>query len=203
MELFRNILEHTKTVYNDDRRAVSPVIAVILMVAITVILAAVIATFVLGVGEQVNDDAPQVAFGFDQQNETFEFATAPVANETRIVTITHGSGETIPGENVQVTVNGKQAWDVDRFKGLNNSNNPASKSDNVTELSAGTEMRVVIIQSAGLKQGHNIGMNSNNVVNADNAKTPVELLEEEDIIRVIYDNPDTDESVILQKYEVP
>lgn len=36
-----------------DDRAVSPVIGVILMVAITVILAAVIGTFVLGIGENV------------------------------------------------------------------------------------------------------------------------------------------------------
>ncbi|TSD08581.1 type IV pilin, partial [Haloglomus irregulare] len=36
-----------------DDEAVSPVIGVILMVAITVILAAVIGTFVLGLGDQV------------------------------------------------------------------------------------------------------------------------------------------------------
>jgi flagellin-like protein len=41
----------------DSERAVSPVIGVILMVAITVILAAVIASFVLGLG-QGNDPAP-------------------------------------------------------------------------------------------------------------------------------------------------
>jgi flagellin-like protein len=45
--------------------AVSPVIGVILMVAITVILAAVIATFVLGLGEQVSETAPQASFSFD------------------------------------------------------------------------------------------------------------------------------------------
>ena len=38
---------------SDGTRAVSPVIGVILMVAITVILAAVIGTFVLGLGDQV------------------------------------------------------------------------------------------------------------------------------------------------------
>jgi flagellin-like protein len=38
-------------------KAVSPVIGVILMVAITVILAAVIGTFVLGLGEQVEQNA--------------------------------------------------------------------------------------------------------------------------------------------------
>jgi len=37
-----------KTAFQDNDRAVSPVIGVILMVAITVILAAVIGTFVLG-----------------------------------------------------------------------------------------------------------------------------------------------------------
>jgi len=40
-----------------DDDAVSPVIGVILMVAITVILAAVIGTFVLGLGENVNQNA--------------------------------------------------------------------------------------------------------------------------------------------------
>ena len=40
-----------------DEDAVSPVIGVILMVAITVILAAVIGTFVLGLGDQVDNNA--------------------------------------------------------------------------------------------------------------------------------------------------
>ena len=51
------------------------------MVAITVILAAVIGTFVLGLGDQVQDTAPQAQF-------TFEFGTQDV-------TITHDGGDTI------------------------------------------------------------------------------------------------------------
>lgn len=48
-----------KTLLQSDEsdRAVSPVIGVILMVAITVILAAVIGTFVLGLGDNVNQSA--------------------------------------------------------------------------------------------------------------------------------------------------
>ncbi|WP_440772394.1 type IV pilin [Natronorubrum sp. DTA28] len=42
-----------KLVGNDEERAVSPVIGVILMVAITVILAAVIAAFVLDIGDDM------------------------------------------------------------------------------------------------------------------------------------------------------
>ncbi|GAA0555840.1 type IV pilin N-terminal domain-containing protein [Halorubrum ejinorense] len=43
--------------FNEDDRGVSPVIGVILMVAITVILAAVIGTFVLGLGDQIGGSA--------------------------------------------------------------------------------------------------------------------------------------------------
>jgi len=53
-----------KTLLHDDD-AVSPVIGVILMVAITVILAAVIASFVLGLGDQAGQAAPQVSVSCD------------------------------------------------------------------------------------------------------------------------------------------
>jgi len=46
-----------KTAFQDNDRAVSPVIGVILMVAITVILAAVVGTFVLGLGDQIGGSA--------------------------------------------------------------------------------------------------------------------------------------------------
>ena len=62
MELIQTL---RATVSGDDDRGVSPVIGVILMVAITVILAAVIATFVLGLGEQVSSTAPQVTFDME------------------------------------------------------------------------------------------------------------------------------------------
>src|SRR6056297_1436136 len=47
-----------------DERGVSPVIGVILMVAITVILAAVIGSFVLGIGGEVQE-SPQVSLAFE------------------------------------------------------------------------------------------------------------------------------------------
>ena len=51
--------------FRDDDSAVSPVIGVILMVAITVILAAVIASFVLGLGDQTDDVSPNIQFDAD------------------------------------------------------------------------------------------------------------------------------------------
>ncbi len=54
-----------------DVEAVSPVIGVILMVAITVILAAVVGNFVLGVGDSVGQNAQAgVSFGYDGANVT-------------------------------------------------------------------------------------------------------------------------------------
>ncbi|WP_411969045.1 type IV pilin [Haloferax sp. YSSS75] len=76
-----------------ESRAVSPVIGVILMVAITVILAAVIGTFVLGLGDQVGDNAPQASFSFDYDNSV-------AGSET--LTITHESGDAIPASQVTV-----------------------------------------------------------------------------------------------------
>jgi flagellin-like protein len=73
-----------------NERAVSPVIGVILMVAITVILAAVIGTFVLGLGDQVSESAPQAQF-------TFEF------DGDRHLNITHDGGDAIEADDLNVS----------------------------------------------------------------------------------------------------
>ena len=59
-----------KLVGSEEDRAVSPVIGVILMVAITVILAAVIAAFVLDLGPGEPD--PQAAISFENQTGEVE-----------------------------------------------------------------------------------------------------------------------------------
>src|SRR6056297_2936084 len=58
---------------NDDDRAVSPVIGVILMVAITVILAAVIASFVLGLGDQ-GEPAPNQTVSSEVSEKSLNFS---------------------------------------------------------------------------------------------------------------------------------
>ena len=71
-----------KQLFADDD-AVSPVIGVILMVAITVILAAVIASFVLGLGDQ-NNPAPTASLNFDYDSN---------AGSNGQLTITHEDGD--------------------------------------------------------------------------------------------------------------
>ena len=60
------IKQTLKEFVSGNDRAVSPVIGVILMVAITVILAAVIGTFVLGLGDSVQQNA-QAGVSFTQE----------------------------------------------------------------------------------------------------------------------------------------
>jgi len=76
---------------NDGSRAVSPVIGVILMVAITVILAAVIGGFVLGRGDQVSNNEPQASFSFEFNSTSGD------------VNITHTGGENIQASNLNVS----------------------------------------------------------------------------------------------------
>ena len=85
-----------KKLLNDDN-AVSPVIGVILMVAITVILAAVIATFVLGLGEQVSDTAPNANFqsGYEEGADGTDSWGEQNPNDAGLLTITHTSGPSI------------------------------------------------------------------------------------------------------------
>jgi len=77
-----------KQLFADDD-AVSPVIGVILMVAITVILAAVIASFVLGLGDQ-QDTAPNASFEFDYDEGD------------GTLTVTKSGGDEIDGNNVYI-----------------------------------------------------------------------------------------------------
>jgi len=75
-----------KNLFTDDE-AVSPVIGVILMVAITVILAAVIGAFVLGIGGS-QEKAPQASFQFSDD------------------TIIHAGGDELEYDNLAVSGGG-------------------------------------------------------------------------------------------------
>ena len=79
--------------FNSENRAVSPVIGVILMVAITVILAAVIGTFVLGLGDSLGDNQPtaQLSVDFDTDENN--------------ITIDHNGGDRIDSGTLTVIVN--------------------------------------------------------------------------------------------------
>ena len=121
--------------------AVSPVIGVILMVAITVILAAVIGTFVLGLGDQVGDTAPQASFSFDYDG----------AQE---ITITHESGDSIAGDQLSVVIPSDLSTPVVSKNDGSDDNMNAGETivvdlDGTETLDDGDEVRLVWTSESG------------------------------------------------------
>ncbi len=144
----------------DEERAVSPVIGVILMVAITVILAAVIGTFVLGLGDQVQNTTPQASFGFDSSG-------LGDASTDDKVTITHESGATIDGSNLEVNVGTVNIYD-----------------DGTADMSGGTA-----------EASFTDSMSAGDTITA--TESSEDTFSGETTIRVIYDNPNSDSSSTL------
>lgn len=82
-------LMNPRTVFTDDN-AVSPVIGVVLMVAITVTLVGLIGPVVLDVSSEMSSSPPRASF-------EFTYTSTPA------VTITHVGGDAIEGQYLDVT----------------------------------------------------------------------------------------------------
>jgi flagellin-like protein len=126
-----------KQLFHDDD-AVSPVIGVILMVAITVILAAVIATFVLGLGDSLSNTAPQASFSFEfNENAQDSYNEPGTSNQGPTLNITHDGGESIEAGNLRVV----GAQDEGTFDSLTNVDDNSFYASG-SEISAGSSITV-------------------------------------------------------------
>lgn len=174
-----------------DDNAASSVIGVVLLVAITVILAAVVGSFALGLGNQVKETTqttPQASFGFDQDTVTYG---AGVEAET--VAVAHDSGETISESDIQITVAGNPAFDV------NSSNTTVGLWTGNSDVSAGDSVRVVgYFEGSGSYTGKDLDWETDGTLDDSNYTE----IESGDTIRVVYESPDSDTSVTLAKHEV-
>lgn len=196
-------------------RAVSPVIAVILMVAITVILSAVIATFVLDIGGSLSETAPQVTFEAEQ-GATYTVATGSNDAEVRSVSITLTGGESLEIAKLGVTVNGEQAYDIKRDVhrwGGDSEKFPFEEMGDT--LSVGETIRIVHKHNSGFVDDPSVaysnraGYSNNDKHNpekaelwADNNNNGKKVqLETGDTIRISYQSSDGN-SQILYEYEV-
>jgi FlaG/FlaF family flagellin (archaellin) len=84
--------------------AVSPVIGVVLLFAISVALAAVTAGVVIGAEEGLITTAPQASFAFDYEPGTSsgEDISSSSSSEYGALTMTHAGGDTIDASNLEV-----------------------------------------------------------------------------------------------------
>ena len=114
-----------KELFTEDR-GVSPVIGVILMVAITVILAAVIGAFVLGLGDQASQTTPQASIDFDFQ-------------ETDNVTVTHEGGDTLDASEITIQLDSGDVSEVDGSDWADNDEISAGDSADVAAIEHSNE----------------------------------------------------------------
>ena len=125
-----------------DDDAVSPVIGVILMVAITVILAAVIASFVLGLGNQAQQGAPTATIGFDY--EQIDENSGSGNSNWGVLTISHDGGDSVSDQELYVRGSGFNA-SGEHYS----STNPFTGSTDIS-----TELEEYVVNNGGNQINH-------------------------------------------------
>jgi|AntDeeMinimDraft_4_1070355.scaffolds.fasta_scaffold01356_8 flagellin-like protein len=147
-----NAYMQIKNLMQDDD-AVSPVIGVILMVAITVILAAVIASFVLGLGDQAANTTPQASFSFD-----YEQSSSPTGSEGtdfegdlgggNTLDITHDGGDTIDAARLSAS-DGSNSFDFDESGALGSGASMSAGNSVTAEIDNDDTVRVIFTGESG------------------------------------------------------
>jgi len=132
-----------------DEGAVSPVIGVILMVAVTVVLGAVIGAFVFGIGDKLSEPAPNAQLNFDYDAD---------GNSLDIV---HDGGDSITPDNTgSLAVSGS---DIARDGSNLNwapSGSTASNNNNGYVLDSGVSLTSGddIVTVASVDSGHTVDL---------------------------------------------
>jgi flagellin-like protein len=185
-----------------DDDAVSPVIGVILMVAITVILAAVIGTFVLGLGDQVSDSAPTASFTFEQGTQGFSADGGSSTLTT--VEVTHDGGDAISESDLDILVNGNTGFEIDPT-GSSNDDNAFAPYNGTSDVTAGASVTI-----AGVYTGSNFDSSFAGSGNLDYdgsggfaaGVSNAEPLTEDDTVRVVWSSSSGGDTATLGKFTV-
>jgi flagellin-like protein len=176
---------NVRELFTDDS-AVSPVIGVILMVAVTVILAAVIGSFVLNLGGSLQQSAPQATFSFDyEQNEDGSDA----------LEITHDAGDTIEGENLNISSTGATDNNNGELNDPSNTQDVYVGKDIFTgSITSGTQ--VTINNTTFKGEEHNDFLDDE-----DGGKAALDLSDA--TVRVVYNSDNGENSATLSTWEAP
>jgi len=132
-----------ETLRSDDR-GVSPVIGVILMVAITVILAAIIGAFVLGLGQNTQA-APQASLTVSDASDDFQ----DDGNNQAVLSVSHNSGDSLQLDEIRIVVREADSnaiageWTADAGWQV------SANSDTVTAFLDGTDLNANPAASGG------------------------------------------------------
>jgi FlaG/FlaF family flagellin (archaellin) len=163
-----------------DNRGMSTVVGAILVVGITVVLAAIIGGFVFGIGDDLSNTQPQaqIEFTYDQTNDE--------------LVIVHDGGETINNEN---TGSLELAGDIP--SDMQDSYNYTDSASSVTELDGGKNSGDVIISSESSADAEN------GVGYLGAGSAGVSDLEGGDTVQLVWVSNDGSQSNQLGKFVVP
>ncbi len=130
-----------------NARGTTSVLGTVLMVGVTVVVAAAVGGATLVVVDKAQNPPPEVAVDPDQRVgvvvETNEFNdTAPSAQANRSVTFVHTAGPPVDPDRLSVTVNGYPAYDV--FDPANPGYATVVRAPARSTFGAGTRLRVVV-----------------------------------------------------------
>ena len=130
-----------------NTRGMTSVLGTVLMVGVTVVVAAAVGGATLVVVDRVQHPPPAVAVETNQRVgvvvETNGFnGTAPSAQANRSVTFVHTAGASVDPDRLSVTVNGYPAYDV--FDAANPGYATVARAPARSTFSVGTRLRVVV-----------------------------------------------------------
>ncbi|WP_135364447.1 type IV pilin [Halosimplex halophilum] len=171
-----------------DDDAVSPVIGVVLMVAITVVLAAVIASLVLGYGNQTGPQTPTTSF-------EDEYTPAPDHAGSGYATIAHAGGDSVAFDTLYVRGSGFNTSDT--AHGNVQSSDSLDVQDEFYE--DGTEVRLHVNETGFWPADRTSGEDSR-IVSEDSINVPVDRDYE---LTLVYRSPQDGTSSIVYTAEGP
>jgi len=191
-----------------DEDAVSPVIGVILMVAITVILAAVIGAFVLDIGGN-QEAAPQANWDFAKESVTYEDGDQADGSgdfaELTTVVIEHGGGDSVNEEQIEIQVGGTSAYGISQTDGTS-ADEVETLWTGSDSLSASDSVRVAFAYDGSLSSGDAVGYSASddeidNLGGTDVSSDDVRL-QSGDTVQIVWTSSSGGDTQILGDYEV-
>lgn len=168
---------NVKKLITDDS-AVSPVVGVILMVAITVLLAATAASFFLGMTGQTTE-TPQTAVQFDY--------TASSDHKDDKLTIKHSGGDTLRADNVAISLTDATSTNPGVISQRFDWNDIDDGSP--TDISAGMDATISEQSLDNSPQYSSITVQNLNLKKAS--------------VSVVWDNPENDQTFTLAEWTAP
>ena len=170
------------------QRGTSSVIGVLLLVAVTVVVAGVLSVFALQLGENTTNPAPQAQFEIETCTMCASLADPGSGETTNFLNITFTHGETLDADQVDVYLDGEWLFDPSET-GPSAYNQPANYDGAGTNDLRWSSDEIVAGERLILED------------DADkSASEPV--FQDGQIVRVVWTNPESGEAFVLVEREL-